>query len=260
MKKTVRLLVCCLTAVMLIIMCQVICFADADLDINKLGSITVEMRDPYTDKPVSGGTLTIYKVADIALVDGELTYIFTDEFLSSGLDISDPEAPKLPFQLSEYVDINHCIGSTTAIGSDGNAVWGNMYTGLYLVRQFGPANGYYPIDSFLVTLPLCIGGEYIYDVNATPKMELLKTPPPPTTDYPDPEKPTEHGDGERDDSEDDMWEENEYVGETASNQEPSKPSDAIMIALGVSLVTLAVIASVVLAVKKRRDGCEKTGE
>ncbi len=56
----------------------------------------------------------------------------------------------------------------------------NLQTGLYLLVQATPAPGYYPVAPFLVSVPGMEGKEYIYDVNASPKLELEPSTPPTT--------------------------------------------------------------------------------
>jgi hypothetical protein len=51
-------------------------------DMSQKGSITVNMR--YNGSTVSGGNLTIYKVATLQESSGTYKYVLTDEFAGSG--------------------------------------------------------------------------------------------------------------------------------------------------------------------------------
>ena len=49
------------------------------------------------------------------------------------------------------------------------------------------ATGYYAIDPFLIGMPLTEDGSYVYDIDASPKLELEKKPTPPPTEEENPE-------------------------------------------------------------------------
>lgn len=49
----------------------------------------------------------------------------------------------------------------------------DLELGLYLVVQTQAAEGYEPVDPFLISLPMQEEGVYVYEVNATPKMSEL---------------------------------------------------------------------------------------
>ena len=64
--------------------------------------------------------------------------------------------------------------------------------GVYLVVQTEVVAGYEPFASFLVTIPIKDGQNWNYDVDASPKMELIPKKdivPPPDTETPDTEVP-----------------------------------------------------------------------
>lgn len=260
MKKDIKALLFGCIVVLSVFLLQLNCFAAANtIDLNIRGSITVEMRDPSTHLPVADGTLTLYKVADVYESGSGYDYILTGDFSQSGVDISDIDSPWLLFLLSDYVKYNPFLGTTVTIGNSGNAFFGNLSPGLYLVKQFDPAFGYYPVGDFLVSLPLHIGEEYLYDINATPKMELLKRtpiippppPPPPSEDVPHPDEPSEHIVGERDASENyptanKIQDEETMYGDTNSS------SDMKMIVAGALLVLFAGILTVVSVASKNR--------
>ena len=63
-----------------------------------------------------------------------------------------------------------------------------MEPGLYLLVQYKAAEGYEAAAPFLVSVPMNEDGTYIYDVDASPKVELTKAPQP--TPTPTPKPPT----------------------------------------------------------------------
>ncbi|WP_296835773.1 SpaA isopeptide-forming pilin-related protein [Marvinbryantia sp.] len=156
-------------------------------DIDRSGSISIVMQDPETQNLVPGGTLTLYRVAAAKVKNGADYYFeLTESFAESGERLVTLDA-KLAERFSAYVKVKELKGDKQTADASGKVVFQNLDTGLYLLVQEDAAPGYYPVNPFLVTLPLRQDGEYIYEVDATPKMELTKKPEPPT----EPETPAE---------------------------------------------------------------------
>ena len=92
--------------------------------------------------------------------------------------------------------------------------------GVYLVVQTEVVAGYEPFASFLVTIPIKDGQTWNYDVDASPKMELIPKKdivPPPDTETPDTEVPdTEVPDTEVPDTEVPNTEDTEGVADSGA--------------------------------------------
>lgn len=143
-----------------------------DLEIN--GSISVTMQDKGT--PVAGGSLTLYYAGEIRDADGDFVFALTPEFAGSGASLENIKGEGLAAELAEYAGSASLTGKTQGIGSDGKTAFGDLAPGLYLVVQQEPAEGYYPVAPFLVSVPMYDGSDYQYDVDATPKVELNRAP------------------------------------------------------------------------------------
>ena len=138
-------------------------------------------------KTVSGGTLTLYRVAGAVYENGDNRFAFTSEFQDCGLSLTvleeeDSGAPALSAALAAYVSEKKLKGSTVTIDDAGRAAFSDLTLGLYLLVQETPAPGYEAISPFVVTVPLWNGKKLVYDVDASPKPSLavMQTPPPPT--------------------------------------------------------------------------------
>ncbi|MCD8082640.1 MAG: hypothetical protein LUE86_03685 [Clostridiales bacterium] len=145
-------------------------------DTARTGSITVTMLSESTGATVAGGTLTAYQVGTVAENDGNYSFAMTDDFAGSGVSLTDMDSQDLSAlasTLSSYVSDNGLEGTTVTIDSDGVATFSDLTLGLYLIVQNTSASGYYAVSPFLVTVPILSDGEYVYDVNATPKTEAL---------------------------------------------------------------------------------------
>lgn len=165
-------------------------------DLTKKGSISVTMKDKST--VVGGGSLTLYRVGEVYDADGDFIFVPTGDFVESGAKLDDLESSSLATDLAIYAAQNDCASTTEQIDFNGVVTFDDLELGLYLLVQYEPAPNYLPVNPFLVSVPQTEDGAYIYDVDASPKVQLVfmegddddGNPPPP--DLPDePDKPDE---------------------------------------------------------------------
>ena len=126
------------------------------------GSITVRMT--YRGEGVPGGSVSLYRIAGI---DGG--YVPEPEFESCGIDLSGALSPSDARALEDYAERCAIRGQTLVLGREGAAMFGPLDMGLYLLVQREAGEGYLPILPFFVGLPQQVGGELIWDVDASPK-------------------------------------------------------------------------------------------
>ena len=156
------------------------------------GTIRVTLYDSANDKALSGGKLTLYRVAEVKRQNGNLIYEYCGDFYGCGIALGDLTDSTLAGQLQEFLPAN-AEGIVQAVSNDGNVVFDDLELGLYLVVQTKASNGYKPVNSFLVSLPMAEDGQWNYEVDASPKVGAYtpepETPPSPP-DTPDkPDKP-----------------------------------------------------------------------
>ena len=124
-------------------------------------------------------------------VQENYTFRLTEDFAESRAELGQLNAA-LAETLKDYANDQNLTGKTEEIGRDGRVEFAGLKVGLYLLVQEQAAPGYYKADPFLVTLPMTENGEYVYDVDASPKVEVKdkpSRPDRPTT----PDKPEEPG-------------------------------------------------------------------
>ncbi len=166
----------------------------ATIDESRTGTIYGEML--YEGAAVGGGTLTIYKVADLTQAtsddssdetgsseegassegsSGDYGFVLTAEFSESGIELDDISDSVLAQSLAEYALTQELAGAEVVIGEDGSWSISGLELGLYLVMQTEAAEGYEAISPFLVSLPYydATTRELFYEVDAQPKMETL---------------------------------------------------------------------------------------
>ncbi len=167
LSKTIPALLC---ALLLLAGVSITAFAQEIPDLSKQGSISVTMS--YEGNPVSGGSITVYRVAELTEENGDFSYALTDDFSGAGVSLETLDS-SLAESLAAFAEENALVGTSESIGSDGKATIENLPTGLYLVVEREAADGFKPISPFLVSVPTEENNAYVYEVDATPKMSLL---------------------------------------------------------------------------------------
>ncbi|MDY4953208.1 MAG: SpaA isopeptide-forming pilin-related protein [Candidatus Onthomonas sp.] len=154
-------------------------------DLSRKGSITVTMHQGET--VVSGGSLTLYRVGEVREEDGNYSFALTGDFTGCGQSLTNIQSAQLAKNLAQYVADHDLIGTTREINSSGTVTFPQLTLGLYLLVQNKAASGYNKAEPFLVSVPMRENGTYVYDVNASPKVEVEKASEP---DNPSPVKPS----------------------------------------------------------------------
>lgn len=135
-------------------------------DLDRTGSISVAMT--HDGRPVPGGTLTLYRVADVVL-DAGYGYEYTDEFSSCTIALTELDSARLPQELARIAVLQRVNGTTQELSRQGKTKFSDLKAGLYLVVQWEAAPGYTRINPFLVSVPQNEDGSYVYDVDTAPK-------------------------------------------------------------------------------------------
>ena len=156
--------------------------ANAAVDPNRTGSISLTMTS--NGKPVPGGTVSLFRVADLTEVDGTYQFTYTHAFKDCAVSL---EGDLTSESTAHGIELHIAAHSSTilpletrTVDKNGKVAFSNLPVGLYLLVQYEAAPGYSTMGSFLISVPREVNGVYDYSVDATPKMGLIV-----------PEKPTE---------------------------------------------------------------------
>lgn len=142
------------------------------LDYDRVGSISVELKDRDGETPIQGAELSLYHVAKVSLnSEKNLSYNFTDAFEDCGFELDDPA---LSAKLDGFVKENSLSAQKLVTDAHGKVTFANLPLGLYFVKQTNTVAGYAPCTSFLVTVPNESADGYVYDLNASPKTDIAK--------------------------------------------------------------------------------------
>lgn len=151
-------------------------YAQDTPDSARKGSITVNMRDG--GKTVTGGTLTAYRVGEFREGDGNDCFEKTAAMAAFSESYAEIGSASLAEKVDAFVKLHKIPAYTSADNQDGKVVFSNLELGLYLIVQTTGSEGYEPLNSFLVTVPMQEDGQYVYEVNAEGKFQLAQTPAP----------------------------------------------------------------------------------
>ena len=143
-------------------------------DMSKTGTISIIMH--IGDTLVPGGTLTLYRVGAIHEDDGNYSFVPTGSYADCVEAFDDVQSPELAQKLADFTAEHKLPGKTKAVDQNGTATFTDLELGLYLVMQHTCASGYSKAAPFLIGVPQMELGMYIYDVDASPKVDLEKIP------------------------------------------------------------------------------------
>lgn len=168
----IRKIISCCLATLIFLTCSYIVLAE-ELDPEKTGTISVALIEQKQNKPIVGAELSVYYVATAVVDDQELlVFDYTKDFEPINTPIDDTS---LAIKLDAFVSEYSVPSVKTTTNAQGIALCEDLPMGLYFIKQTGMLEGYAPCTSFLVTLPNEQDGNYIYEVNASPKTDIVRT-------------------------------------------------------------------------------------
>jgi hypothetical protein len=151
-------------------------------DVDRRGSLVIRME--YDGEPLDSGALTLYRVGEIRIHDGNADFVLVDA-LSGGPSLEKLDDPALAARLAELAAQRELTPIRGEI-EGGKAEFAGLEPGLYVVTQRSrdASDGFDAIQPFLISLPRWENGSYVYDLTAAPKVPLVpaETPPPPPSE------------------------------------------------------------------------------
>ena len=165
---------------------------DAEYDYNRLKKMIFEGEPLYEITGYEGDKINlnefVFWIEDgdngdfyVAVKTDDFGYfVLTDEYAASGIEIGDLSDESLAASFAQYIKENELSGTTKNINKKGEVVFDELESGLYLFVQKKAASGYAKMKPFLVSLPALVDGEYVYEVNASPKTGIEPQKPKPS--------------------------------------------------------------------------------
>lgn len=169
--------------------------AEEIMDLTRKGSLFVTMWDKGKDMVVPGGKMTLYPVAQAEEENGDFSFSYINGFEDCGMELGDLDSGDLAAKLTENIP-EGAEKTVQSVDANGEVTFSDLPLGVYLLVQTEAAEGYNPVNPFVVSVPMKEGTTWIYDVDATPKMEpvtaKVSTPTPVPqnpSNTPEPAKP-----------------------------------------------------------------------
>lgn len=173
-KKITALFTVC---IVLAVLCCRMTTAQEVIGNDLTGSLSITMN--YKGQAVNDGELILFQVARLYKSDEQNAFVLTDDFSDCGILLTDISFAEFADKCAVFAAENNVEGMSKEIGADGKVYFDNLSTGLYLIAQKSVTLGdFSPISPFLVSIPEEKDGKYIYDIDASPKIELKKNTPP----------------------------------------------------------------------------------
>ncbi len=171
-----RLLSIFTAVVMAVLVCSVgmsaLAASGSKIDTKKTGSITLTIENSSGSKAAKDGAFSIYRVADLS--KDKTAWVCTEDFASAGAEVIDMDSADLAAALAEYALENNIKAAGTEEVKKGTVVFTDLAVGAYLLVQTEDSTGFYTVDPFLITVPMDDGSGWVYDVDASPKAQVIE--------------------------------------------------------------------------------------
>lgn len=121
-------------------------------------------------------------LCNLPLNDEETDFVWLEPFEACGLHLFEAAEPQFADDLLRfYEDYNSNLENkdkqipalSQTIDAEGRVSFQPLPSGLYLFWQTEPAAGYETLSPFVVSIPMTVDGERIYDIDGSPKPRPL---------------------------------------------------------------------------------------
>ena len=178
-------------AVLLVLITVFSCAVNASAvempDLTQKGSLTFAMESG--GELLDGGSLNLYRIASLdSVTEDRYDFRLREELSEAGATLDTDalwdgaQAERLLAQSKDALKEQYLSAPIIV----GQAEFTDLEVGLYLVWQGSEdvTEGYAAISPFLISLPQWHDGVYEFDLEASPKVPFVPTPPPPPTEPP----------------------------------------------------------------------------
>lgn len=156
-----------------LLLCLLPTFIFADVvDFNKTGSISIDLIDDDTSRPISGVSVSIYKIANVSEKNHNLYYEYESD-VDCTVDINKLDNENITNEIESCI-LNKDATATQISDSKGHIEFRNLDLGIYLIKHTDNVSDGYTFNTFLLNIPMVVDNKFEYDINTTPKIELTK--------------------------------------------------------------------------------------
>lgn len=141
------------------------------VDFTKKGTITVTLSDEGNNLLVEGANIRISKLADAYSDNNNLAFSYHSNLLEYKDEIKESKLSNEILDCIHESDLFTKEGITNDLGT---VIFDELDLGLYLVEQTNKVDGYSKIDAFLVYIPRLEESNWVYRVDAVPKVDIIR--------------------------------------------------------------------------------------
>lgn len=142
------------------------------VDFEDRGTIELLLKESTDGTMVSGAEISIVKIAKAIDKNNNLAFEYVDEISDCSLLVD--EIKDVSSELLECVDKSNLKYDKKITDKNGMVKFNNLELGLYLIKQTNKLEGYSSFLPFLIMIPEYVDDEWNYDIEATPKTDIIK--------------------------------------------------------------------------------------
>lgn len=142
------------------------------VDFEGRGTIELLLKESTDGTMVSGAEISIVKIAKAIDKNNNLAFEYVDEISDCSLLVD--EIKDVSSELLECIDKSNLKYDKKITDKNGMVKFNNLELGLYLIKQTNKLEGYSSFLPFLIMIPEFIDDEWNYDIEATPKTDIIK--------------------------------------------------------------------------------------
>lgn len=153
--------------------------------VSKKGSITLHVADTNTATPIEGASFRLYLFAAAYEKSGGVGYDYVVPYDDCKMDMGNLQDAYLPIHLTHFA-LTHELNFTFSTSDEkGSILFDNLVPGVYLIVPMGNIPDYFMPSPFVINIPLYDkeNKNWVYDINATPKMQIYEAEGLPETTY-----------------------------------------------------------------------------
>lgn len=164
-------------ALLVVVMTVCVCFQNfspvASAFSDQKGSISLTITDSDTGNPAENVTFRLYFVATAYEKGTGVVYNYVKPYDECNMELGNLQDSYLPIHLSAFSDERSLPYTEKSSDKNGNIVFDNLESGAYLVVFVSVSENDFTISPFVVGVPLYDKENdcWVYDINATPKIE-----------------------------------------------------------------------------------------
>lgn len=140
--------------------------ADNIVDLNKKGSISINLKG---ENNIVGAEIQIIQIGKVNIINNNLVFEYIDELTDCNYKLSDENIKNI-----EVCIQNKKLNVTTKItDNNGKVLFDNLNLGVYYIKQINKFKNFSQMNPILIMLPKEINNSFEYNIDASPKIEIL---------------------------------------------------------------------------------------